>query len=151
MIEPLPFISLFQDLAPEQIGIIKPLFEQYECPLDTLIIEQGEPAIYLYLLIKGEVTIRYKPYDGQVITLTRLRGGDVFGWSAVVGSPFYTSSIISETHVEAIRIRGSRLIKLFQDFPETGKIVMDRLARLVSPRWKNAHEQVQSLLNSDEK
>ena len=151
MLEPLPFNSLFQDLPSEQIALLKPLFEQYTCPLDTLIIGQGESAVYLYLLIKGEVIIRYKPYDGPPITLTRLRGGDVFGWSAVVGSPLYTSSIISETHVEAIRIKGSQLVKLFQDFPETGKIVMDRLARLVSPRWKNAHEQVQSLLSSNEK
>ena len=108
-------------------------------------------TIYLYLLTKGEVAIRYKPYDGPTIILTRLHIGDVFGWSAVVGSPHYTSSIISESEVEAIRIRGSHLLKLFSDAPETGKIVMDRLARVVSPRWENAHAQVQSLLNSDQK
>ena len=151
MIESLPYIPLFQDLDPAQIALLKPLFEQFTCPADTVIFEQGNPAIYLYLLIKGEVEIRYKPYDGPSITLTRLRNGDVFGWSAVVGSPHYTSSIISESHIEAIRIQGNRLLKLFSDAPETGKVVMDRLARIVSPRWGNAHAQVQSLLNSDQK
>ena len=151
MIESLPYIPLFQDLDPAQTALLKPLFEQYTCPADTVIFEQGVPAIYLYLLIKGEVAIRYKPYDGPLITLTRLREGDVFGWSAVVGSPHYTSSIISETEVEAIRIRGNHLLKLFNDAPETGKVVMDRLARVVSPRWGNAHAQVQSLLNSEQK
>jgi CRP/FNR family transcriptional regulator, cyclic AMP receptor protein len=151
MIESLPYIPLFQDLDPAQIALLKPLFEQFTCPADTVIFEQGSPAIYLYLLIKGEVEIRYKPYDGPTITLTRLKDGDVFGWSAVVGSPHYTSSIISESQIEAIRIRGNRLLKLFSDAPETGKIVMDRLARIVSPRWGNAHAQVQSLLNSDQK
>jgi CRP/FNR family cyclic AMP-dependent transcriptional regulator len=151
MIETLPYIPLFQDLDPSQIALLKPLFEQFSCPADTVIFEQGTPAIYLYLLINGEVAIRYKPYDGPIITLTRLREGDVFGWSAVVGSPYYTSSIISETEIEAIRIRGSQLLKLFNDSPETGKVVMDRLARVVSPRWGNAQAQVQSLLNSDQK
>jgi CRP-like cAMP-binding protein len=151
MIESLPFIPLFQDLDPTQIALLKPLFEQFTCPADTVIFEQDTPAIYLYLLIKGEVEIRYKPYDGPSITLTRLRDGDVFGWSAVVGSPHYTSSIISETQIEAIRIRGSHLLKLFSDAPETGKVVMDRLARMVSPRWGNAQAQVQSLLDSDQK
>jgi CRP/FNR family cyclic AMP-dependent transcriptional regulator len=151
MIESLPFIPLFQGLDPAQIDLLKPHFEQFTCPADTVIFEQDTPAIFLYLLIKGEVEIRYKPYDGPAITLTRLRDGDVFGWSAVVGSPHYTSSIISETQIEAIRIRGSHLLKLFSDAPETGKVVMDRLARMVSPRWGNAQAQVQSLLDSDQK
>ena len=151
MIESLPYIPLFQDLDPAQIALLKPLCEKFSCPADTEIFEQGAPAVYLYLLIKGEVEIRYKPYDGPTITLTRLRDGDVFGWSAVVGSPQYTSSIVSETPVEAIRIRGNNLIKLSTDSPETGKVIMDRLVRVVSPRWKNAEEQVQSLLSSEQK
>jgi CRP/FNR family transcriptional regulator, cyclic AMP receptor protein len=149
MLEILPCIPLFQELKPAQIDLLKLLFEQFACPTDTIIIEQGAPAIYLYLLIKGEVAIRYKPYDGSPIILTRLREGDVFGWSAVVGSSHYTSSIVSETKIEAIRIRRNDLLKLTSDSPETGKIIMDRLARVVSPRWKNAQSQVQSLLNSD--
>ena len=149
MFESLPYIPLFQDLEPAQIDLLKPLLEQFTCSADTVIFEQGAPATYLYLLIKGEVVIRYKPYDGPPITLTRLRDGDVFGWSAVVGSHDYTSSIISETQIEAIRIRGNQLLKLFSNAPETGKVVMDRLASVVSPRWKNSHAQVQSLLNSD--
>jgi CRP-like cAMP-binding protein len=151
MLETLPSIPLFQDIDPAQTALLKPLFEQFTCSANTAIIEQGAPATYLYLLIKGEVAIRYKPYDGPAITLTRLHDGDVFGWSAVVGSPYYTSSIVSETQIEAIRIRRNDLLKLSSQFPETGKVIMDRLARVVSPRWENTHAQVQSLLNSNQK
>jgi CRP-like cAMP-binding protein len=151
MLETLPCIPLFQDLDPVQIALLKSLFEQFTCPADMVIFEQGTPAVYLYLIIKGEISIRYKPYDGPVITLTRLREGDVFGWSAVVGSLQYTSSIVSETPIEAIRVRGKDLLKLSVDAPATGKVIMDRLARVVSPRWKNAEEQVHSLLSTDSK
>jgi CRP-like cAMP-binding protein len=151
MLDSLNQIPLFQGLNSDQITLLKPLLEQYNCPAETVIFEQGAPAVFLYLLVKGEVAIRYKPYDGPTITLTRLKDGDVFGWSAVVGSPYYTSSIISETQIEAIRIRGSQLLKLFGEAPETGKIIMDRLANIVSPRWGNAQAQVQSLFNSDQK
>jgi CRP-like cAMP-binding protein len=147
MIETLPDILLFEGLDSAQLVMLKSLFETFNCLSETVILEQGTPATYLYLLIKGEVEIRYKPYDGPVITLTRLRDGDVFGWSAVVGSPYYTSSIVSETEVEAIRVRGNDLLKLLKDAPETGRVVMDRLARVVSSRWENAHAQVQLLLN----
>ena len=148
MLDILPNIPLFENLDPAQITLLKPLFEQFIRPANTTIFEQGEPASYLYLLIKGEVIIRFKPYDTPPITLTRLRAGDVFGWSAVLGSTHYTSSLVSETEIETIRIRGSHLLALVRDHPETGKIIMDRLASVVSSRWKNARTQVQALLNS---
>jgi CRP-like cAMP-binding protein len=150
MLDSLPYLPLFQDLTPNQIALLKPLFEQYACPSETVVFEQGDPATYLYLLIKGEISIRFKPYDGPPITLTRLHAGDVFGWSAVVGSTNYTSSIISESRIEAVRIRGKHLLNLVREHPETGEIIMDRLARVVSSRWKNAHAQVQSLLKPDQ-
>ncbi len=150
MLESLPNIPLFQNLEIAQVSLLKPLFEQFSCPPDTTVFEQGEPASYLYLLIKGDVAIRYKPYDGPPIILTHLHSGDIFGWSAVIGSTYYTSSIISESQIEALRIRGIYLLALVREHPETGKIIMDHLASVVSSRWKNAHAQVQSLLNSDQ-
>jgi CRP-like cAMP-binding protein len=104
----------------------------------------------LYLLIKGDVAIRYKPYDGPLIILTRLRAGDVFGWSAMIGSRYYTSSILSESQVDAVRIQGTHFLSLIQEHPETGKIILERFARAVSPRWENVREQVQSILNSNQ-
>lgn len=150
MLDTLPLIPLFLDFEPAQIDLLKALFEQFNCPLETVIFNQGDPAKYVYILIKGEVAIHYKPYDGSSITLTRLHSGDVFGWSAVVGSTYYTSSIVSESMIESLRIKRNDLRTLIQNHPEIGKIIIDRLANIVSPRWKNAHAQVQSILNSDQ-
>ena len=150
MLDSLPRLPLFQGLGAAQIAVLKPLFESFVCESGTVIFEQGDFAQYLYLLLKGKVVIQYKPYDGPAIILTRLRTGDAFGWSAVVGSPMYTSSITSESEIKAIRIRGNQLWKMVEEHPETGRIIIDRLARIVSPRWENAHMQIQSLLNSSQ-
>jgi len=147
MLESLTHIPLFEDLASDQLALLEPLFESYKCPPDTTIFEQGDLAEYLYLILEGSVSIRYKPYDGPPIKVTHLREGNVFGWSAVVGSAYYTSSIVSEATLEAVRIRGEDLLNLLLQQPEFGKIVLDRLARVVSVRWKNARTQVQSILN----
>lgn len=148
MLDALPYIPLFQGFNTFQIEIIKPLFEEYACTAETVIFEQGDPAKYIYLLIRGEVAIHFKPYDGPSLTLTRLRSGDVFGWSAVIGSPNYTSSIISETQIEAIRIQSDHLWALTGEHPEIGKTIINRLALIVSPRWENAHSQIQALFDS---
>jgi len=147
MLETLAGIPLFQDLSSAQLDLIDPLFEHFSCPPKTVIFEQGEDPLYLYILVTGTVIIKYKPFDGPAITITRLRKGDVFGWSAVVGSRFYTSSTISASHVSTLRIKGEDLWNLVNEHPEIGKIILDRLASVVSSRWKNAHAQVQALLD----
>lgn len=148
MLDILPIIPLFLDLEPVQMDLLKVLFEQYQCPPDSVIFKQGDPASHLYILIQGEVAIHYKPYDGPSIILTRLHSGDVFGWSAAVGSADYTSSVLSESRIESVRIKGNDLRSLIHKHPETGNILIDRLANIVSTRWKNTHAQVQSILNS---
>jgi CRP-like cAMP-binding protein len=111
------------------------------------VFEQGDQAVHLYLILDGSVAIRYKPYDGPPLIVTHLRPGDVFGWSAVIGSPCYTSGIVSRSALTAIRIRGEDLRSLCMSHPETGRVVLDRLANVVSSRWKNSHTQVQSMLD----
>ncbi len=147
MLDKLPYIPLFQDLEPAQTALLKSIFESFTCPAGEMVFEQGDAAEFLYLILEGEAAIRYKPYDAPPITITRLREEDVFGWSAVIVSERYTSGIISETPIIAIRIRGRDLWRLTEKHPHTGRLVLDRLASMVSPRWTNAHAQIQSLLN----
>lgn len=144
-------IPLFQNLNPQQASLFLTAFEHYNCPAETTLFDQGETADFLYIILKGKAVIRYKPYDGPALVLTRLKSGDVFGWSAVVGSQKYSSSVISETDMETIRLHRKSLWEIINKYPEIGRIIIDRLARNVSPRWENAHEQIKSLLSSGRK
>jgi len=140
-------IALFRDLTTDQLALLNPIFKWIDFPADTIIFEQGQLPVNLYVIVRGIVAIRFKPYDGPVITITRLKRGDVFGWSAVIGSRFYTSGAIADSSVEAFRVRGEDLWTLVRDHPDTGKTILDRLANVVSSRWKNSHEQVQALFD----
>jgi CRP/FNR family cyclic AMP-dependent transcriptional regulator len=138
-----PFLH---DLTPEQYDLLAPLFTEIELPAGTALCRQGEPAMHLYLLTQGQVTLRYKPYDGPRITLSRLGPGDVLGWSAVIGNEVYTSDAICNTSVEALKVRGDRLRTLCAEYPTAGKAILERLANVVSPRWIGAQEQIQRVL-----
>ena len=146
MIATLHRIPLFEDLKEEHLQWLEPLFEPFSCRAGTAVIKQGAPADYLYLVMHGAVEVYYKPYDAPAITVTHITEGGVFGWSAVVGSERYTSSVISINELSAIRIHGEDLRRLCISHPEAGKIILDRLARAVSSRWKDAQEQVKSIL-----
>ena len=146
MLSTLSGISLFEGLSPRQIDLLRPIFHYYSCLPDTVIFRQGDLADSLYLITEGSAVIQYKPYDGPPINLARLKPGDAFGWSAVVGNPVYSSGILSTTHLQAIRIRGADLARLCREHPTTGTIILNRLARDVSGRWRDAQVQVQTLL-----
>jgi CRP-like cAMP-binding protein len=126
--------------------LLKPLFRPYSCHSGETVIQQGKPADYLYFIISGKVEVSFKPYDGHPITVSHVEKDGLFGWSALVGSRTYTSSVIAIEDLESIRIQGSELRKLCMEHPEAGKEILEQLANVVSSRWKNAHEQVEAML-----
>jgi CRP/FNR family transcriptional regulator, cyclic AMP receptor protein len=142
---PPPFLA---DLSRGQLELLTPLFEEIRAPADSQIFRRGDQATHLYLIRRGTATVRYKPYDGPTITLTHLHAGDVFGWSAVAGGRRYASEVVSETDLEALRIRGADLRRLCAEHPEAGRSILEKLAEAVSPRWENARDQVQNMLKS---
>ena len=140
-------LPLFQDLTPAQLELLCPLFVACEYHSRTVLFEQGEPAIFLYLIISGEVSIRYQPEDDhENITIIRVRDGGMVGWSAVIGRRFYTSTAECTQHTTMLRVRGADLQALCEQHPETGLRIVDRLANMVAERTQGGHPQIVALL-----
>src|SRR5512140_1612638 len=137
---------LFRGLTPQQLNLLLPLFESFSASAGTTIFKQGEAAAHLYIVQSGTVTIQYKPYDGPMITLSHLRPGDIFGWSAVVGGQTYTSDAIATTDLATLRLRGRQLVELCSEYPAEGHAILDRLAEVVAPRWTYARQQIHTVL-----
>ena len=113
-----------------------------------MIFKQGDEAEYLYLILRGTVTIQYKPYDGPIITISHLNAGEWFGWSSVIGGDTYTSDALSITDVDLLRILGADLRLLCVEYPTIGCSILEKLAEVVSPRWMNSREQIQDILQN---
>jgi len=148
MVPDLEILPLFQGVDPHYISLLRPLFERVSYRAGEVVVEQGDAAVYLYLIEHGVLQISYKPYDGEPMTITHLEMGGLFGWSAVIGSPVYTSSGIAIEDLDVIRVRGNDLRRLCSENPEAGKVILDRLANAVSARWEDAHEKVKSILKN---
>ena len=147
MLEKLTRFPLFNDLSTADMKIIAPLFHVRTYHPGSVIIEQGEKATCLYLLTIGQVEIHYKPYDGESIKLNNLFPGSVFGWSSVLGNIVYSSSVNCTSDCEVLMVQGDDLRLLRENHPQTGQLIMDRLARSVSKRWTKAQAQVKSMIS----
>ncbi len=125
-----------------------PYFAPQTWVAGTVIFEQDDYAEYLYLVVSGEVTIRYKPHDGPIMTVTRVEPGGIFGWSAAMNNPAYTSGAVCSLDSEILRIRGIDLRAIFEKHPELGKIILDRLAGVIAERKQIQQGPVSSILAS---
>jgi CRP/FNR family transcriptional regulator, cyclic AMP receptor protein len=139
-------VRFFQELSPEQLALIQPLFVPCNLYAGTIIFEQGEITDYLYLVTDGEVVVRFKPDDGPALTVAHVRPLGMVGWSAALGSSTYTSSAVCFSECHLLRVRSADLRELCDKHPDTGAIVLEHLATLIAQRLRNTHTHVLELL-----
>lgn len=138
---------LFEGLSEAQRALLEPLFIHCDFQADTALFEQGDTADFIYVVIDGEVLISYKPDDAPSITVARVHPGSIVGWSAAIGSRYYTSGAVCTTYTQLLRVRGADLRRLCNNHPETGAVILDRLATVIAERLHSTHDLVLSLLN----
>lgn len=139
-------LTLFDGLAPGVLSAIAPYMEEVRHPRGTTIFIQGQIADSLYILVDGEVRIRFKPYDGPVLTVARIHPGGVYGWSAVMGHELYTSGAQTTEDSVSLRIRNRNLQRLVETHPQAGAALLERLAASIAERLRNTHTAVLEIL-----
>ena len=98
--------ALIEDFSEGQIEVLRPIIEDIRFDTDQVIFNQGDSADYLYFVLDGRVSIRFKPEDGPELTVSEVDQGEVFGWSSALGSHSYTSSAICSECGLFIRMEG---------------------------------------------
>ncbi|MBA4419818.1 MAG: hypothetical protein C0391_01590 [Anaerolinea sp.] len=139
--------ELFHDLTDEQLDSLARLAIPWNYELNEILFEQDQYAEFLYIILGGEVSIRFKPYDGEEIQVARVTEGGICGWSSVLGRAIYTSAAICTQPCETLRFRGRELQKLCESFPDTGVIIMERLAAVIAERLSSTNEKIMQMLS----
>jgi CRP-like cAMP-binding protein len=111
------------------------------------IFAQGSPAIYLYIVVAGEVLVEFKPYDAPPMVIARVKPGGIFGWSAALGNTAYTSGAVSTTFTQVLRVQGEDLRALCEHNQDIADIILQRLADVIAERH-NVHPQVMAILEN---
>lgn len=139
-------LVIFQGMSMPQQELLSSLFVPHDFFDETVIFEQGDLAEFLYIVVRGEVIVSFKPDDGPSIIVARIQPGGVVGWSAALGSRMYTSGAYCNGDTRLLRISGTDLRKLCEQFPDTGVVLLDRLAAVIAQRLTSTHDQILALL-----
>ena len=139
-------LSFFRGLSTADRKRILARFRAEEYRAGQVFFQQGQPADRLYLLISGQVEIRFKPYDGEALTVSAIEPGGVFGWSAALGRTSYTSGAVGTADGRCLSIRGRDLRQICEEHPTTGVVLLERLAEVIALRLTSTHDHVMELL-----
>ena len=140
-------LPIFSRLTEEQQGLLIPLITLCHIPGTSFLFKQGEPAKNLYIIESGTIEILFKPFDGPDLSVSRISRGGVFGWSSTLGRDSYTSTARTLGVSEIYRFNCLELQTMCKQDPDTGVIILDRLASAIVERPEGTHYEIMSILN----
>ncbi len=142
--------SVFKGLDDGELSKLVELCRERTFKKGSFCFHQDKRAMELHLCRSGKVDIVVelsKPTGIVEVTVHTVDEGEVFGWSAVVGPHTYTASAKCTEKTEDICIKGSDLIKLFEQSPRIGYIVMRNLNSAVSSRLADTRQKLTMLMD----
>ena len=133
--EDLKTSSFFKDLQDSYLAKIATLCQEEVFQAEDVIIDEGDRAEKIYVLVEGTIAIqiRLKKYQHVVVSTTGEKG-ELFGWSAVVEPKSYSASVKCLEEVRTLSINGEELEKLFEEDPVMGLTFMKKIASLIDHR-----------------
>lgn len=140
-------IKLFEGIDSEVMDRITGICSEEKHSKGTSLFERNEEAKYLFILLEG--TIHLVIRNGGSLTYSITEPGDVFGWSSMLEHGNYTASGICGTDLKVARIEKGDLNKIFEEHPEVGFRVLQRLAGVISKRLFNAYRDLLSARSTD--
>jgi CRP-like cAMP-binding protein len=145
-IEQLKTVEAFKAMNDEQLRRLVPVVELLEFPKGHKLFKEGDPAEHLWLVLKGQVDLRFELPDGRptteehtvssVVVGKRDPVAQTFGWSCFV-PPFKMrlSAYCVADACNIMRIAKADLIRLFDEDPLMGYEFLTYLITVVGYRF----------------
>lgn len=108
---------------------------------NDIIFRQGEKSSRLYMVKQGKVLLEQKITDKITVSISAIKPGFAFGWSAMLDEETYTSYAIAAERCELFSFREEKLKTLFQEDHSLGFIMSQRLLVIMKKRYDIRTEQ----------
>ena len=131
--------SLFEGLTEEQLKAIADISEETSCQHGAVLFWEGDLAEYLYILLEGEINIFVQLSSRpERVTLSVISEPYLpIGWSGLVAPHVYTASALCDADCRLVAIDGEALMRVLEEDPALGFVVMRRISELLSIRARN--------------
>jgi len=138
-------VQIFQGLNHEQLAEIIKFCEEAQFQAGSKLFKQGEDAVYLWIVIEGQVDLRYEvagSSSSEANTISSISEAGAFGWSSFTSPNKYRlSGYCADKPCKLIKVDREGLRQLFEKDPDMGFAVISNVATVVGTRFHEFQEE----------
>lgn len=123
-------------LAPQELGTVLSLTKVYSMRAGFVLFDEGSPASYMGILLKGQVAVYKHTQQDEVRNLSQLGPGKTFGEMALIDGEPRSAELRAISDSEFIMLSRDSFQKLCAAHPVIGLKLVLPLARALSQRLR---------------
>ena len=131
-------IRLFRGLTQNELQRIALRLKKCVFLSDVVILARNEPAQLLYVILAGTVRVELQDGAGQILNLTELGAGEIFGERAILTDEPRSANVRAITEVHAARLLRKDFEELLHETPVLYANLCGILARQLGS-WAHRH------------
>lgn len=136
-IEDLRRVALFGGLTDQMLEQLAPMVQTESLEERQVIYEPGSAADRFYSLKRGKVLLEAELAPTLIISLSAIKPGYSFGWSALLPSATHTSYAASAEASEILVIPGAKFLDILNQDHALGYAVMQKIAQILENRLEH--------------
>lgn len=110
-------INFFTELNDEDLNIVANVLKEQDFPIGTTICKEGEDGQSLYIIKKGEVKACKSTPEGDLLTLTLHKDGEIFGTMSFLDSRPRSATIVAIADTKVYALDKSDFESLIDNHP----------------------------------
>lgn len=110
-------IPFFADLSDDERKTISGIMEKKEFKVGDTIFKESEDGQSIYIIRKGEVKACKVAPDGELLTLTVMKDGEIFGEMSFLDGRPRSATLVAISNIETFVIERDDFEKLVDDHP----------------------------------
>jgi CRP-like cAMP-binding protein len=143
--EPLSSHEVFSFLRPQQVKAISDVSEVVTFAEGEMVFRSGEPAISLYAVLEGSVSLDLPRGDGASLHIDDAPARALFGSCVCFDRDTYAMTATCTVETKLLRISADRLRQVMDEDPATGYQVQRMISRTYFARYLDTAMKLQSI------
>ena len=139
--EDLKQIVILKRLTDEMLDKLAPITELQHFDKREIIFRQGQKSQRFYMLKEGKVILEQRITDKIAVSLSAIKPGSSFGWSAMLDGEEYTIDAVCAEACKVFSIREDKINALFEEDHSLGFKMSQRLLHIIKKRYDIRTEQ----------
>lgn len=132
----------FAHLSPEALEKLASIADEQAVAAGQTIFAESDPAEYLYLIVRGEVSLACELGSGELRVVDTLVDGELAGWAAFV-EPYRCHTLataVKDAHL--VRFHAAQLRSFCDADRALGHQLLTHVAQMLASRLKSARVQL---------